>query len=274
MHDRARGFTWLDASGTGHDDVAVTIDPSGCTAVGHVIAHDPERFEIFYRVECDAAWRTRFVSVADTLSHRSLDLHVTPDSRWVGDDGEPLPELDGAIDVDISATPFSNTLPVRRLDLEVGESRDIVTAYIDVPSLHVTPDPQRYTRVEPNVYRYESLDSDFVRDVEVDDDGFVLEYPGLFRRLGYDPRRRADAVAASGEHGSAPVRAGGRESDEARVLARLTVVGGTATGLDPVPDTGFGAEGDTARVVAQRATVRRALRAVADPSSSSGEERG
>ena len=241
MHDRARGFTWLDASGTGHDDVAVTIDANGCTAVGHVVAHDPERFEIFYRVECDAKWRTRFVSVADTLSHRSLDLHVTADSRWVGDDGEPLTELDGAVDVDISATPFSNTLPVRRLDLEVGETRDIVTAYIDVPSLHVTPDPQRYTRVEPNVYRYESLDSDFVRDVEGDDEGFVLEYPGLFRRLGFDPRRRTDARATAGEHGSDAVPTLGRGRDEAPAPARLTVVGGTATGIDPVPDAGVSA---------------------------------
>ncbi|MCK6454853.1 MAG: putative glycolipid-binding domain-containing protein [Alphaproteobacteria bacterium] len=33
-------------------------------------------------------------------------------------------------------------------------------------------------------YRYESLDSDFARKIEVDADGLVVAYPGLFRRMG------------------------------------------------------------------------------------------
>jgi hypothetical protein len=57
-------------------------------------------------------------------------------------------------------------------------------AYIDVPSLTVTADPQRYTCLEPmRRYRFESLGSDFVREIEVDKDGLVVLYPGLFRRV-------------------------------------------------------------------------------------------
>ena len=54
---------------------------------------------------------------------------------------------------------------------------------MDVPSLEVIPDPQRYTRIDNRVYRFESLDSDFTRDIQVDADGFVVEYPGLFSRV-------------------------------------------------------------------------------------------
>ena len=45
-------------------------------------------------------------------------------------------------------------------------------------------DPQRYTCLAPlKRYRYESIDSDFTREIEVDSRGLVVTYPGLFRRL-------------------------------------------------------------------------------------------
>jgi len=56
----------------------------------------------------------------------------------------------------------------------------------------VTIDPQRYTCLEPmRRYRYESLDSDFTREIEVDLDGLVVVYPGLFRRIAWTPGHRA-----------------------------------------------------------------------------------
>lgn len=78
-------------------------------------------------------------------------------------------------------------LPIRRLGLEPGESADLEVAYVAVPGLAVEPDGQRYTRLESGghdeIYRYESLESDFVADLPVDADGLVLDYPGLFRRV-------------------------------------------------------------------------------------------
>jgi hypothetical protein len=59
-----------------------------------------------------------------------------------------------------------------------------VTAYVSVPDLTVTTDPQRYTRLSDREYLYESRDSDFRRTVTVDQDGLVLDYPGLFERAG------------------------------------------------------------------------------------------
>ena len=56
-------------------------------------------------------------------------------------------------------------------------------AYIDVADLTVVPDPQRYTRLDEDLYLYESLDSEFSREITVDFDGFVIDYPGLFERV-------------------------------------------------------------------------------------------
>ncbi|MGD8167210.1 putative glycolipid-binding domain-containing protein [Herbiconiux sp. P16] len=178
-----RSLAWAPASGTGLEVTTVTMDASGCVAVGHITRTDPHPFDVYYRVEVDELWRTRYVCVSETLSSRCVEMRSRGDGRWTSDDGRLLRHLDAAIDVDISATPFSNTLPVRRLGIGVGESADIVTAYVDVPAMTATADPQRYTRLLPDVYRYQSLDSDFTRDVVVDEFGFVLEYPGLFSRV-------------------------------------------------------------------------------------------
>jgi len=104
-------------------------------------------------------------------------------------DGEPVPALDGCIDVDISATPFTNTLPIRRLGLKPGEAANLKVAYLAIPEMRVEPARQRYTCLERDdqggLYRYESLDGEFAgftADLPVDAGGLVLDYPGLFRR--------------------------------------------------------------------------------------------
>ena len=107
--------------------------------------------------------------------------------RWTTASGDALPVLDGCIDVDISATPFTNTLPIRRLALHPGEARDLDVEYVSVPDLAVMLDGQRYTCLERGtqggLYVYASLDSAFRADLAVDADGLVLDYPELFRRV-------------------------------------------------------------------------------------------
>ena len=96
--------------------------------------------------------------------------------------GRPRPELAAAVDVDLVLTPLTNTLAIQRLALAVGSSAEIVTAWVDAPTLDVHPDPQRYTRTGATEYLFESLDSDFSATITVDESGFVTEYPGLFSR--------------------------------------------------------------------------------------------
>ncbi|HEY7176965.1 MAG TPA: putative glycolipid-binding domain-containing protein, partial [Micromonosporaceae bacterium] len=76
----------------------------------------------------------------------------------------------------------TNTLPIRRLGLGVGESAEILVGYIDVPTLTLRPAAQRYTRSTDRTYRYES--GSFRADVIVDDAGLVIDYVRLWRRVG------------------------------------------------------------------------------------------
>lgn len=176
---------WLDWVGRGVEHLTLREDGDGVVVDSVVVGFDEETpFAARYRLGCDAAWRVRRVAIELIGEARSLTLECDGQGHWRDGPGRALPELSGAMDVDIAITPFTNTLPIRRLNLARGQSVDLKVAYVRVPALTVAPDPQRYTCLEPmKLYRYDSLDSDFTRDIEVDDKGLVVTYPGLFRRV-------------------------------------------------------------------------------------------
>ncbi len=144
---------------------------------------DNEAIAVWYRIHCDAMWRVRKAEMRRIGDDRLVELVSDGAGSWTDGAGVTQPQLQGAIDIDISVTPFTNTLPIRRLDLKDGRPAEILVVYIQLPSLQIITDRQRYTRLDGGHYRYESVDSDFTRDIQVDGDGLVITYPGLFRRI-------------------------------------------------------------------------------------------
>ncbi|MBZ9740423.1 MULTISPECIES: putative glycolipid-binding domain-containing protein [unclassified Mesorhizobium] len=139
-------------------------------------------FAVRYRIACDAGWHARSVMVDMIGDGRTLVLASDGDGRWTRN-GLPMPELAGVLDPDLTVTPFTNTLPIRRLALSTGQSAEITTGFIDFPALSVVPNPQRYTCLEEGRrYLYESRASDFRRELEIDRDGLVVDYPDFWRR--------------------------------------------------------------------------------------------
>lgn len=183
--DRTIVARWQDWSGGGVQHLVLKLGAAAIVADAVILLTQEERLlAARVRIACDGAWRVRRVEAGLVGDDRPVVLESDGAGRWRDGEGRPLPALAGAIDVDLPLTPFTNTLPIRRLDLAAGQSADIAAAYILLPEHRVTIDPQRYTCIEPRRrYRYESLDSDFVRDITVDADGLVMTYPGLFRRL-------------------------------------------------------------------------------------------
>ena len=68
---------------------------------------------------------------------------------------------------------------------ESGGPMDFLMAWVAVPELGVCPSQQRYTfvRREPRgrIVRFQSLDIDFTADIAFDEQGIVLDYPGIAR---------------------------------------------------------------------------------------------
>ena len=112
-------------------------------ANGLVIVLEAGRpFRIGYEIRCDERWRVQEVRVATLDPRGGRSSSCSPTGRATGrEEAENLySELDGCIDVDISATPFTNTLPIRRLQLEPGESQELTITYVRVPELLVGPE--------------------------------------------------------------------------------------------------------------------------------------
>lgn len=182
MTERRWRWTWLPDLGEGAEEFSFRATDRGFAARGEVAATlDGKPLEASYVVETDEAWRTRRVRV-EVDGGGVLEILSDGAGRWRRADGTALPELDGCLDPDISMTPFTNTLAIRRLGSQVGDKTDIKVAYILVPELSLRAAPQRYTRLSHMLWRFDGLDIDFTADIAVDEDGFVVDYPGLFRR--------------------------------------------------------------------------------------------
>lgn len=103
-----------------------------------VVENQPIR--LHYEVRCDSQYRFIMVRVSlYTPVYSSLLLSLDADGFWRTDKSDmPLPQLQGCLDIDVSATPFTNTLPIRRLGLQPGESAEIKVAYIAIPTLQIS----------------------------------------------------------------------------------------------------------------------------------------
>ncbi|GAB3475049.1 putative glycolipid-binding domain-containing protein [Amycolatopsis cihanbeyliensis] len=164
---------WSDHEGLRVDSNAVVAFPDGAARIS-------------YRIETAAEGATTWVEVEIARQHAVRRLAVSGDGlgAWQDETGVPMPELTGCLDVDISSTPFTNTLPVRRLGLRPHQAADLRVLYIRVPELELSVSAQRYTRLDAadgrETYRYES--AGFRADLPMDEHELVLDYPRGWRR--------------------------------------------------------------------------------------------
>jgi uncharacterized protein len=118
----------------------------------------------------------------DPEAERALTIAIDRDQRWQ-QDGKALADVAGCVDVDLGFSPATNTLPIRRLDLSVGSGCEVTAGWVKFPDLTVRPLRQRYTRLSAATYLYESLESGFRAEIEVDDTGMILRYAGGWERI-------------------------------------------------------------------------------------------
>lgn len=152
MTERRWRWIWQADLGEGAEDFRFRAADRGFETRGEVAATlEGEPLRASYLVETDAMWRTRRVRV-DVRGGGALEILSDGVGHWRHPDGAALHELDGCLDPDISMTPFTNTVAIR------------------------------CTRLADRLWRFDGLDIDFTADITVDEEGFVMDYPGLFQR--------------------------------------------------------------------------------------------
>ena len=189
MTARERDILWEPCADPGLEHLSVRFDPRGLVADGVIIRQRPGTvpFRLWYRIQCDEATRVRSAQAwIESPEERHVDLRADGSGNWTDGTGGSIPGLAGCIDIDIAATPFTNTLPILRLGLAPGQNAEIDVVYLTIPELELRPLRQRYsclrTEADRSVYLYQNCVSGFAAELPVDTDGLVLDYPGQWRR--------------------------------------------------------------------------------------------
>lgn len=147
-----------------------------------VFSHEQRSCRLNYQIVCDETWRTLSTKVEGWLGNNGIEIQIRTDParRWWMNEVEQ-PEVRGCTDIDLNFSPSTNLLPIRRLNLAVGEAANVKAAWLRFPSFTLEPFPQQYRRLEESTYRYESSGGQFVSELKVNRSGFVIDYPGLWQ---------------------------------------------------------------------------------------------
>jgi hypothetical protein len=197
-----RELIWRRLDVAGIEYFRLWESAAGPRLTGTVILADggaPVRLK--YAVACAPDWTSRGVHIALTrgAATRHLKITASADQRWwqsmevvprTGAGGPlavsqqvEIPAVAGCRDLDLSFTPATNILPLRRLALAPGESGDLTAAWIRFPGLSVEPLAQHYTRLDERRLRYESRGGAFTAELEIDELGLPVRYPPLWERV-------------------------------------------------------------------------------------------
>ena len=183
-----RQLIWTIDETAGFDTAWASLSGRRLSATGRASGLRPTPFWTTYSLETTDDFVTSRVRVESRWEGGGAELDLRRVAGAWTVDGEPRPDLDGALDCDLAACPLTNTMPVLRHRLLDGPGdHEFLMAFIEVPSLRVIPSRQRYTHVavasgqEPAIVRYRS--GSFSSDLTFDAAGFVIAYPQLGRRV-------------------------------------------------------------------------------------------
>jgi hypothetical protein len=178
---------WQEVETGALDRCRLEAGPSGLRLSGTVLtAEFGTPLDVRYLVEADRDGLTRRVELELDGGATRRVLLADGAGHWAWEGGPELAEVAGSLDVDLTVTPATNTLPIRRLAaLRVGQAADLHMAWVQFPGLEVLASAQRYQRLAADRWRFTS--GEFQAELLVDPDGLVLDYGGLFRSLAYRP---------------------------------------------------------------------------------------
>jgi len=145
--------------------------------------YEEKMYKVEYRINTNTHWETVFFEIVCHINNQTQTITGESDGKgnW-SKAGESLEQFKGCIDIDISLTPFTNTLPIRRLQLQPHETREIQVLYCNLLNGQTMPVRQQYTCLSATEYKYENIPNDFEATIQVDASGFVVDYPSLFVR--------------------------------------------------------------------------------------------
>lgn len=148
-----------------------------------IINNEINPIYVSYLVECDIEGNTKSAEILQRTEdgEARIYLHRDNKNRWYKNDIE-IKEVFGLLDIDIGVTPSTNILPIRRLKLELGESKELSAVWVRFPELSIHALEQKYTRIQKDLYLYESIVSGYKAEIKVDHNCIVQSYESEWER--------------------------------------------------------------------------------------------
>lgn len=175
-------WKWLQRSGL--ERFEFLQSPGRWIFRGSILTLADSAAEAKYEISCDRQFRTQHVQAAvrDGRGERKLEI-ASENGRWY-QNGSEVEAVRGAVDIDLGWSPSTNTLPIRRLGLSVGQSSgEFTAAWVRFPDLVLEPLSQEYSRLQDRLYQYSSRGGAFKARLQVDEHALVSDYEGIWRRL-------------------------------------------------------------------------------------------
>lgn len=166
------------------ENCLVNTSAAGAEITSTIISsYDHKIFKINYCIKTNNKWETVFFEISSQHSNKLDVVKFEGDGKgnW-SSNGIRVEQFEGCIDIDISLTPFTNSLPINRLNLIQNQRQEIRVIYLDVLEQQMNPVWQQYTRLSDTIYHYQNIPNNFEANIEVDESGLVVDYPTLFIR--------------------------------------------------------------------------------------------
>lgn len=176
---------WRRLDLTALERLELEAGADGIRASSTIVSIEHSGFQLDYEWLLDREWRTRSREIHRYGSSERQDLRIERVNGGWAVNGEARSDLNDADEPDLSATPFCNTLPIRRLGEGVGAELTLDTVYVDAADLSVVRSRQWYLRQSRDIIRYIDLGTaaGFEAELVVDADGIVQEYRNLFEQV-------------------------------------------------------------------------------------------
>ncbi len=145
--------------------------------------YEDKIYTLKYHLKIDEHWNVQGLDLEYEVNRVNKRIKGNKVKNDLEINGSIIIDFQGIDYIDISLTPFTNTLPINSLNLEVGESTDIKVLYFDILNDGIKPVHQNYSKTNMLTFQYKNVPKDFEADLEVDHLGLVVNYPGLFTKV-------------------------------------------------------------------------------------------
>jgi len=154
------------------------------TAVSKIIgSFDGKLYFVSYHITIDEEWCVQNFTIESEVNGKKSEIKGIRNGNEWEINGSNHPDFTNFKYIDISLTPFTNTLPINNLKLSEMQSREINVMYIDVLENEIKPVKQKYSKIEKFEYLYENIPKNFEAKISIDDSGLVENYPSLFKKI-------------------------------------------------------------------------------------------